>query len=63
MFLIHNLTIEFTSIMYHVFIYDVPSPVGEARIRVQISAIHSTTDIDNCLEAFTDIGKKRGVIS
>ena len=35
-----------------------PLPTGEARIRVQISALHSTQDIDKCLEAFKDIGKK-----
>jgi len=33
-------------------------PKGKARIRVQISASHSTEDIDRCVEAFTKIGKQ-----
>ena len=37
--------------------------LGEARIRVQISAVHSTQDNHKCLEAFKDIGRKQGVIS
>lgn len=36
---------------------------GEARIRVQISAVHSQADLDQCLQAFIEIGKRRGVIS
>lgn len=35
---------------------------GEARIRVQISAVHSQTDLDQCLEAFIEIGKRKHVI-
>jgi len=38
-------------------------PKGQARIRVQISAGHSTEQIDACVEAFVRIGKKHGVIS
>lgn len=37
-------------------------PKGQARIRVQISAAHSTEEIDRCVEAFIDVGKKKGVI-
>lgn len=37
-------------------------PKGEARIRVQISAGHSTEQIDQCVEAFVKIGEKHGVI-
>ena len=35
---------------------------GEARIRVQISAAHSTEEIERCVDAFVDVGKKKGVI-
>lgn len=37
-------------------------PVGKARIRVQISAEHSTEDIDKAVQAFIETGKKLGVI-
>lgn len=37
-------------------------PKGKARIRVQISASHSTEDIDKCVAAFTKVGKELGVI-
>ncbi|VDM62741.1 unnamed protein product [Angiostrongylus costaricensis] len=37
-------------------------PTGKARIRVQISAAHTTENIDTAVEAFTEIGKKLGVI-
>lgn len=37
-------------------------PKGEARIRVQISAAHSTEEIERCIEAFVDVGKRKGVI-
>ena len=37
-------------------------PKGEARIRVQLSAAHSETDIDRAVAAFTDAGKALGVI-
>lgn len=35
---------------------------GKARIRVQISAAHSIEEIERCVEAFIDVGKKKGVI-
>ncbi|XP_043924042.1 2-amino-3-ketobutyrate coenzyme A ligase, mitochondrial [Protopterus annectens] len=38
-------------------------PKGKARIRVQISAAHSDQDIDQCVEAFIDVGRKYDVIS
>ena len=38
-------------------------PKGKARIRVQISAVHSNDDIDKCVSAFISIGKRKGVIS
>ena len=38
-------------------------PKGKARIRVQVSAVHSTEDIDRCVNAFISIGKNKGIIS
>jgi len=38
-------------------------PMGEARIRVQLSAAHTSNDIDTAVEAFTEVGKKLNVIS
>ena len=38
-------------------------PKGEARIRVQITAAHSTSDIDKALSAFKEIGKKLKIIN
>lgn len=32
-------------------------PKGKARIRVQISAVHSEEDIDRCVEAFMEVGR------
>ncbi|XP_077663706.1 2-amino-3-ketobutyrate coenzyme A ligase, mitochondrial isoform X3 [Eretmochelys imbricata] len=37
-------------------------PKGKARIRVQISAVHSEDDIDHCVEAFTEVGRKHGAL-
>lgn len=37
-------------------------PLGKARIRVQISAAHTTEQIDQLTEAFTKLGKKYGII-
>jgi glycine C-acetyltransferase len=37
-------------------------PKGEARIRVQISAAHSREHLDLCISAFTNAGKKFGVL-
>jgi glycine C-acetyltransferase len=38
-------------------------PKGQARIRVQISAAHSTQDVDRAIEAFTRVGRRLGVLS
>lgn len=38
-------------------------PKGKARIRVQLSALHSTEDIDRCVSAFISIGKRKGIVS
>jgi glycine C-acetyltransferase len=37
-------------------------PRGQARIRTQMSAAHSTADIDRAVEAFTEVGRELGVI-
>lgn len=37
-------------------------PKGQARIRVQISAVHNQEHLDKAIAAFTKIGKKYGVI-
>lgn len=38
-------------------------PKGKARIRVQISAAHTDEDIDRCIDAFIQTGRKHGVVS
>jgi len=37
-------------------------PRGEARIRVQVSAAHSKEQLDRAVDAFTEVGKKVGLI-
>jgi glycine C-acetyltransferase len=37
-------------------------PKGQARIRVQMSAVHEKKHLDQAIEAFTEIGKELGVI-
>nr|KAF6452400.1 glycine C-acetyltransferase [Molossus molossus] len=37
-------------------------PKGKARIRVQISAVHSEEDIDHCVEAFVEVGRLHGAL-
>ncbi|MEM7249375.1 MAG: glycine C-acetyltransferase [Acidobacteriota bacterium] len=37
-------------------------PKGQARIRVQLSAAHSTEDVERAVAAFTKVGRARGVI-
>jgi glycine C-acetyltransferase len=38
-------------------------PKGQARIRVQLSAVHEKEHIDKAIAAFTKIGKKCKVIA
>ncbi len=38
-------------------------PQDAARIRVQLSAAHSTGDVDACVAAFTAVGRQLEVIS
>ncbi|GHA66319.1 glycine C-acetyltransferase [Pontibacter akesuensis] len=37
-------------------------PKGQARIRVQLSAVHDRVHIDKCIAAFVEVGKELGVI-
>ena len=37
-------------------------PKGQARIRVQISAVHERQHLDKAIEAFTEVGRELGVI-
>jgi glycine C-acetyltransferase len=43
------------------FVYPVVSK-GRARIRVQLSAAHTKTQIDQAVEAFIKVGKALGII-
>jgi glycine C-acetyltransferase len=38
-------------------------PKGQARIRTQMSAAHSSADIDRAVAAFAAVGRELGVIS
>lgn len=38
-------------------------PKGKARIRVQLSASHSLEDVQQCVDAFIEVGKEKGVIN
>ncbi|TJW27222.1 MAG: glycine C-acetyltransferase, partial [Mesorhizobium sp.] len=37
-------------------------PKGQARIRTQMSAAHSSADIDRAVAAFAEVGRELGVI-
>jgi glycine C-acetyltransferase len=37
-------------------------PQGQARIRVQVSTAHTRVHLDQCIQAFTKIGRKHGVV-
>jgi glycine C-acetyltransferase len=37
-------------------------PQGQARIRIQVSAAHTTEQLDRAAQAFTEVGKELGVI-
>jgi glycine C-acetyltransferase len=37
-------------------------PQGQARIRIQLSAAHTTEQLDRAIQAFTEVGKELGVI-
>jgi len=37
-------------------------PKGQARIRTQMSAAHSTADIDRCVAAFGEVGRELGIL-
>jgi glycine C-acetyltransferase len=38
-------------------------PKGQARIRVQLSAAHSTEDVDRAIGAFAAVGRELGVVA
>jgi glycine C-acetyltransferase len=38
-------------------------PEGKARIRIQMSAIHTFEQIDACIAAFTEVGRESGLVS
>jgi glycine C-acetyltransferase len=38
-------------------------PKGEARIRVQLSAAHSPSDVDRAVDAFRRVGMRMGLLS
>ena len=38
-------------------------PKGQARIRVQVSAGHTTEQLDRCIAAFTKVGRELGVLT
>jgi glycine C-acetyltransferase len=38
-------------------------PQGQARIRIQVSAAHTTEQIDRAIQAFTEVGRELGVVS
>lgn len=38
-------------------------PKDKARIRVQLSAAHTENEIDQCVNAFIEVGKKLGVVN
>jgi glycine C-acetyltransferase len=38
-------------------------PKGQARIRTQMSAAHSSADIDRAVEAFVTVGRELGVVA
>merc|ERR1719461_762780 len=59
---------EFAKMMLDegIFVIGLSFPVvarGKARIRVQISAAHSTEEIDNTVEAFIRVGRQLGVVN
>lgn len=37
-------------------------PQGQARIRVQVSAAHTRSHLDQCVEAFTRVGQRYGIL-
>ena len=48
--------------IYVVGFYYPVVPKGQARIRVQLSAAHTRAHLDRAIAAFTEVGKKHGVI-
>ena len=38
-------------------------PKGQARIRVQVSAVHTKEQLDKAVDAFIEVGKENGILS
>jgi glycine C-acetyltransferase len=38
-------------------------PKGQARIRVQVSAVHERADLDRAVAAFTQAGRELGLVA
>ena len=63
-----NLNQQFAKMMLEegIFVIGLSFPVvarGKARIRVQISAAHTTEEIDRTVEAFVKVGRQLGVLN
>jgi len=63
-----NLNQQFAKMMLEegIFVIGLSFPVvarGKARIRVQISAAHTTEDIDRTVQAFIKVGRQLGVVN
>lgn len=57
--------VPFLSVFPGIFVIGFSYPVvpkGKARIRVQISAVHSEEDIDRCVEAFVEVARLHGAL-
>ena len=50
------------SYIYHRGIHNNCIHVGESFLRIQVSAIHSTKDIEQAVKTFSDLGKAKGFI-
>jgi glycine C-acetyltransferase len=48
--------------VYVIGFFDPVVPKGQARIRVQISAVHERAQLDAALKAFETAGKELGII-
>lgn len=63
-FIISNNCVSLTEKGIYVIGFSYPVvPKDKARIRVQISAAHSQTDIEHAVNAFVHIGKELGIIN
>ena len=49
--------------IYVIGFYHPVVPEGQARIRVQMSAVHDRQHLDKAVAAFTEVGKSLGVLN